>query len=275
MWQNEYSSRYKERCGNSDPDNPPDLTNDDKFVYCLQRKFEMNMDKILYIIKNNIFDGFQPPNMRPKIYFCYDDDKASYWRKDQWDFYKANRKKSKMAFNVRAAFAYVKHTIIPMINMEQYYGVTSIEVPSAEGDDIIMGLVTKMKHPNNVIIGSDHDYVQCLHNCRMFDMVGKELTMERISKKITNGEVLTPKKYLLIKLLMGDTSDGIPGVKKGVGPKTAYKWANDPTILREHLQDIDIYENFKRNRSMIDCELVPKQLQQEIIDAYKATKNRT
>ena len=274
MWQNSYKDRYKERISGPTLTDQPDITNDDKFQHCLQKKLEHNMDKIFYVIKNNVYDGSQPTGLRPKVYFIHDANGGKDWRKEIFKEYKAHRKLVPKEFHVSKAFQYIKDVIMPKMNFEEYFGVRSMEVDRAEADDIIMSLISRMKHPHNVIIGTDHDYIQVLDNARMFDLVGKEISAEGISGKITKDRVLSPQEYLKVKCIMGDKSDGIPSIRNKVGPKTAYKIFNDPSLLTEELKDKRAAERYESNINLIDCKNVPVEIQREIINVYRENKIR-
>ena len=57
-------------------------------------------------------------------------------------------------------------------------------------------------------------------------MAGKEVKCE------VAGDKVTPEEFLLVKILLGDVSDNIAKVFKGVGPKKAMKLVHDKARLK-------------------------------------------
>lgn len=277
QWSKQYKDRLKQRCPSKPRVNDlPDLTTDDKFIMCLERKMQINIDKIFDVVKTKLFCGVKPPGIRPKFYFVNDCNRSDYWRKTQlYPEYKMQRSLSPKYFNTGKAFDYLLDVIVPKMDIEGYFGIKTLKVDRAEADDIILTLIKYMKHTHNVIIASDHDYIQILDKARMFDLAGKEISAEHISMKATKmeGVKLTPSQYLQVKCLQGDTSDNIPGIFSGCGPKTAYKLLTNPYKLKEKLlEDKSIVNQFKLNMKLIDASNIPMDLQKEIVMEYSRVK---
>jgi 5'-3' exonuclease len=277
MWKKSYPDRFKQRCPSSPQvENLPDLTNDDRFIMCMETKMQRNLDKIFNVVRTKVFGGYTPPGIQPKFYFVTDSRGVPYWRKtDLYPEYKMQRKLSKKYFNTSKAFGYLDSVIIPKMDIENFFGIKTLSVDRAEADDIIMTLIRYMKHTHNVIIATDHDYIQVLDKAKMFDLIGKEITVDSISEKLTKKPDIkvTTTEYLLSKFLMGDTSDNIPAIYDGCGPVTAYKLATNPAKLREKLLDNkQAPQRLKLNRKLIDCKQVPIDLQKEIIYEYSRSK---
>jgi 5'-3' exonuclease len=183
------------------------------------------------------------------------------------------RKKAKRFFNTGKAFQYLSTIIVPKLNIEDYFGIKTLSVDSAEADDILMCLIRRMKHPHNVIIATDHDYIQILDKCRMFDLSGKEINREYISEKIAGDDSLSVSDYLKIKIIMGDKSDNIPSIFDRCGPKTGYKLVKNPTLLREKLQENpSSVKQLQLNKALIDATRIPVELQKKIIMEYQNVK---
>jgi len=279
MWKKSYPDRFKQKC----PSKPqledlPDLTIDDRYIRCLETKMQRNLDKIFYVIKNKVFDGFTPPGLRPRVYFVKDSISSDYWRKtDLYPEYKMHRKLTGKYFKTSKAYDYLLSVIIPKLNMEEYFGIQTIEVDTAEADDIIMCLIKCMKHTHNAIISTDHDYIQILDKAKMFDLTGKEITAALISGKITGDPdiVLPNADYLKIKCLMGDTSDNIPAIYSGCGKKTAYKLFKNSAKLREALTERPgALKRIKLNQALIDADNIPMELQRKIVNEYSRIKQK-
>ena len=274
MWSKNYPERMKQRCPEKPTtENLPDITTDDKFIMCLEKRFQVNLDKIFDVIRTKVFDGYTPPGIKPKFYFCM--DSKPYWRSKIYPEYKMQRKFSAKYFNTGKAFNYLANIIVPKMDIGGYFGIKVLQVDTAEADDIIMTIIKRMKHPNNIIIGTDHDFIQVLGNARMFDLTGKEITTKTIAKRLINKETeISEKEYLLTKLLMGDKSDNLPSVFDRCGPKTAYKLVKSPVKLRSRLVESGSHglRLMDINRRLIDCNKIPLEIQKGIIYEYCAKK---
>ncbi|MCG7309449.1 DNA polymerase I [Brachybacterium sp. ACRRE] len=144
-------------------------------------------------------------------------------------------------------------------------GVTWLEVPDFEADDIIATLATRMRtrEQEALIVSSDRDAIQ---------LVGPGVTLLQPVKGVTEMRRMdpaaveekyqvTPEHYPDLAALVGESADNLPGVP-GVGPKTAAKWIGkygDLESLLEHAEEItgkagqslrDHVEDVRRNRVM-------------------------
>jgi 5'-3' exonuclease len=276
MWKRMYKDRYKQRC----PDKPttkdlPNLCTDDRFIMCLEKKLQMNLDKMFNVVRTKVFDGYTPPGIKTQFYFC--NDSKPYWRKtDLYPEYKMQRGLSGKFFDTSKAFNYLLGVIIPKMDVENYFGIKTLEVQYAEADDIIMTLIKRMRHTHNVIFATDHDYIQVLNKAKQFDLIGNQITTKTIAKKLVKDENvhITPEEYLNVKCIQGDGSDNIPAIYDRCGPKTAYKLMQNPKLLRERLieQGQQAVNQLDLNRKLIDCNNIPLQLQKEIVYEYSRVK---
>ena len=74
---------------------------------------------------------------------------------------------------------------------------------------------------------------------------------------------------MMLKIITGDKSDNIPGIKYRFGPKTAYKLLSEGDG-KQNLQDMldkdpAVKVAFNRNRKLIAFSEIPAKLQQEIV----------
>ncbi|MDR2340539.1 MAG: DNA polymerase I [Deltaproteobacteria bacterium] len=133
----------------------------------------------------------------------------------------------------------------PIHGIVEALGLTSMELPGHEADDLIAAYARKFQaegHPV-VIVSGDKDFYQLLSDkVSMYDPdPGKKsaLDMEGFERRFPGVE---PKGFLEMQALMGDSSDNIPGVRK-VGEKTALKLIQD-------YKDLDrLYKNLHHVRS--------------------------
>ena len=134
------------------------------------------------------------------------------FRKDIYPLYKANR--HGMPDDLAAQMP-ILHQLL------QAMGVTIVESPGVEADDII-GTVCKTYDGYSYIVSGDRDMMQ---------LVSDAVTVLLTKRGVTDVEVITPEtlqsnygltplQVIEYKALRGDTSDNIPGVR-GVGEKTA------------------------------------------------------
>jgi 5'-3' exonuclease len=213
------------------------------------------------------------------IIFAKDCPKKYIWRNDFFKEYKLARKtadKSEQSFSYNGTFNYVFNTLIP-----EYVenGACMIECPSAEGDDVIAVLTKHIKDEFNIIIiASDRDIMQLLDDhVRMITCKGDELSFESHFKKhwekIDNRDQFTGKEFVLIKMIQGDPSDGIPHIHDRCGQVTAIKYLNNRELLKEKIKtNPDIVKVIKTNRRLIDFDYIPETICKKIISNYKETQ---
>lgn len=110
-----------------------------------------------------------------------------------------------------------------IIQYLQTLPVRTISIDKVEADDIIAYYArTLVKDPTDrmFIVSSDKDYLQLVNeNVVVYSPISK---IYYTDKEVQNKFGLPPHNFLLYKVLMGDASDKIPGVK-GLGPKKLYK----------------------------------------------------
>jgi 5'-3' exonuclease len=184
------------------------------------------------------------------------------WRYEVFDQYKAHRKeekaKAKMDFE----------TYYPMFDsfcslLRQYMpNIYQIKVPRAEGDDVVAAITKHLTPDYDVIcVSTDRDFYQLLKypGYRQFHPIKRKYV-----------EVLNPERYLLEKVIVGDKGDGVPHVKPRVSIKTA------PKIIDEGLEEwIDregVRAEFERNKTLIDFDRIPIEVETAIIDELKNYK---
>lgn len=214
------------------------------------------------------------------LIFCADD--KNYWRKRVFPFYKANRKKARDAskFDWNLIF-----TTLNKIRAEikEVFPYSVIQVESAEADDVIATLckysqtnelkrVGFMTEPQKVLILSgDKDFLQLQKypNVKQFSPLQK--------KYLTTDD---PKKFLMEHIITGDSGDGVPNflsqdavfVTEGMRQKPIRRvkideWVQlgDPTKFC----DETMLRNYKRNESVINLDLIPKEVEDAIISMYE------
>ncbi len=145
---------------------------------------------------------------------CIFDAKGKTFRDDIYPEYKANR--ASMPDDLRAQVAPLHEAIIAM-------GWPLIMEEGVEADDVIGALAKQAEREGvRVIISTgDKDIAQLVntHVTIVNTMSNEVLDIAGVTKKFG----LPPERIVDYLILIGDTSDNVPGVEK-VGPKTAVKW---------------------------------------------------
>jgi DNA polymerase-1 len=201
-------------------------------------------------------------------YVAYVVDASGPTFRDELDpTYKANR--APMPDELRAQ-------VEPLCKMVHALGITILNVPGVEADDVIGTLALRgFDEGLDVIVStSDKDFAQLVRDpvdgrgvALVNTMSGSRLdTTQRVVEKFG----VRPDQIVDYLALMGDTVDNIPGVEK-CGPKTAAKWLAEYGTLDGVIANADaikgkVGENLKRvldrlplNRTLttirIDCDL--------------------
>ena len=207
-------------------------------------------------------------------------DNTNNWRKKEFPYYKANRKKNqeKSELDWKGIF-----DCLGKIRQElkDYFPYRVIDVESAEADDIIAALVhthgkivSSADDEKILILSGDKDFIQ-LHiysNVRQYDPVRKKFI-----------EHNDPERYLKEHILKGDSGDGVPNILSNddcfvVGqrqkPLTAKKIE---AILEEGLEgklNHPLFRNFKRNMHLINLSFTPWEIKEKILAQYEEQDDR-
>jgi len=188
-------------------------------------------------------------------------DSGNVWRKQSFPNYKAGRKANReksdhdwpMIFDIISKVKNEIKTFLP-------YKV--IELETAEADDIIAVLTRKVKE-KILILSGDKDFIQ-LHNARI------QQYNPVLNKFVGQDE--NPSLYIREHILKGDRSDGIPNVlsddnvfiegrrQTPLSKKKIEAWCNEivPTFNEQE------QANYDRNKTLIDLNCVPKELEDKI-----------
>lgn len=179
-------------------------------------------------------------NSLAKSYNCskvllISDKKYSKYRRDLYPEYKQNRKEryatqteeeneqARLFFEAYERAVDVVKDLMPLVRLE-----------NVEADDVAAYVVQEFEENFDHIwlCSSDSDWDLLLSDkvSRFSLVTRKEYTLDNFYEEHGCD---TPSQYLCLKVLAGDTKDGITGIK-GVGPGTAYK------LLREYTTAIDL-----------------------------------
>jgi len=198
-------------------------------------------------------------------------DSRNYWRKEIFPYYKAARKRT------RDDSGLDWNEIFRILNkvrdeIRDYFPYPVLNVETAEADDVIATLCHE--HGRDLggdpilILSGDKDFMQLQKyaNVSQFDPIRKKWVR-------TNN----PVEYLMEHILRGDTGDGIPNVLteddcfvSGARQRQMRSKFVDNIISQgtSELTD-EVLRNFHRNRKLIDLDLVPDDLQSDILSEYE------
>lgn len=200
------------------------------------------------------------------------------WRKEVFEFYKANRVSSgektdpvlQDFFETIDEFIQELRMSFPFLVIHEY---------GAEADDII-AILTQRLQPNEVIIISgDKDFQQLLKykNTKLYSPIKKE-------------EIKCPDPILQLQhlIMLGDKSDGIPNImsdddtyvnekKKTVrfGPKKVEKIL-ESGLDKWFAENPNASVNYDRNKKLIDLNItnIPREVVDKVMTSFDEFKNK-
>ena len=132
---------------------------------------------------------------------------------------------------------------IPILkNLLTALGITTIEKPNYEADDIIATLATTAQPLGfeTLIVTGDRDSLQLVNNTTtvLYPMKGVSVIHRFTPQAVQDKYGLTPEQYPDFAALRGDPSDNLPSIPK-VGEKTATKWIAQHGNLTNLLNNAD------------------------------------
>jgi len=178
-----------------------------------------------------------------QVYVVFDGVGSSNNRKNIIPEYKSNRNitritKHELFDNLEEEDDSKVDQIVRIIQYLKTLPVKTVSLPGVEADDIIAYLSNTLptKPEDRIfIVSSDKDYLQLVtEQVIVYRPVEKEYyTTDTVKEKFN----VLPYNFLLYKLLMGDSSDGITGIK-GLGSKGLFKKFPELAIQKLSLDDI-------------------------------------
>jgi 5'-3' exonuclease len=221
-------------------------------------------EKEFLLFKATFFSSFFKAisEINPNRVFCCID--GTSWRKDIYEGYKASRaaKRSASIVNFDKFFEVWGNLLERMKKAFEGTNIYFVDVPRTEADDQI-AVITKY-HPQWECynVSSDRDFMQLFvyPNYHQFDAIKKEYL-----------GTLNPETDLLVKIITGDKSDDIPGIKRGTGVKTAEKIVNSGE-LDKWLDENNLNEQFLLNSKLISFENIPTEYVEAInrvVDSFE------
>lgn len=232
---------------------------------------------------------------KPKEEIVIAVDSRLNWRKKTFKEYKGKRGERRDKDNVDWKLCFkIINELMDDLRENFYFKIIKWEdvknQTGCEADDV-MGTLAYYKAGREDItaISDDGDFFQ-LHGISRFKQYNYkfvEKTKKLICKnlKIQEDYDITPEEFLAIKMLNGDTKDGVPNYQndddvwfddnkkyKSLGVKTSMKilLGEDEKILNKFgsLEEIKETDGYKRNSKMLDLKNIPQDIKDHIIDEY-------
>lgn len=209
-----------------------------------------------------------------EIVICADGKNS--WRKNEFAYYKAGRKKSREESELDWTELFRIMNVIRE-ELDTFFPYKVMHFDYLEADDIIgtichhYGTVLENGSEKFLILSGDKDYIQ-LHkyaNVKQYSPTMK--------KWIENSN---PDKYLSEHILKGDSGDGIPNIlspdncfavgerQKPMTAKRILEFTSNPDIMDDITKS-----RLARNRMLIDLSMVPESYKAQIIESYEREKN--
>ncbi|MGN0411592.1 MAG: DNA polymerase I [Lachnospiraceae bacterium] len=182
---------------------------------------------------------------------------APTFRHEMYDAYKGTRKP--MPEELREQVPVMKEVLKAM-------GILIVEKAGLEADDIL-GTLAKTAEKDGLqvaLVSGDRDLLQIATEQIKIRIpktkMGRTEVEDYYAKDVLDAYQVTPKQFIELKALMGDTADNIPGVPK-VGQKTATELMTTYGSIENiyaHIEEISkksIRESLENNRDLADLSL--------------------
>jgi 5'-3' exonuclease len=186
--------------------------------------------------------------------FCMDTPQSMVWRRDIYPEYKGTR---------GTAPEFIHRVKCVMLDTVREYGAV-LGIDRLEADDVVFLSAQAIRNVTPgievFVLASDRDYLQMMRdgNMHLVDATGKEV----------NGVEGGADINVWIKVLMGDKSDNIPPICKGVGKKTAEKLARDGATREEFVIKKACHDALLLNERLIRFEHIPIEYQKSFQEKY-------
>lgn len=183
-----------------------------------------------------VFDGKGGSDSRKKIYENYKSDRGK-------NRFRVNRQYADL-MNEEEEHISMRRQFVWLNDILDYLPVQTMIYDSVEADDVISYITTELCDDEVVIVSTDKDFLQLVTD--------KVTVFSPTKKKLYNRNVvfeefgIWPQNILLYRMLDGDKSDNITGIK-GVGIKTLIK--RFPEITNDtKLSEFDLFELCEKHK---------------------------
>lgn len=169
------------------------------------KKIEPNYVRFAFFKKlGKIMSQFKSEYGMPVI--CRDG--KGYWRREVFKNYKAKRNKARAESSMDWDTVFYLADVLAK-EMEEVFGYLVLNRDMIEADDTIASIVRNYPVSRHLIVGSDKDFQQLkiFGNVEQWDIIKSDF--------VTIPEDQTLNDFMLLHIVKGDNSDGIPSVLSG------------------------------------------------------------
>ena len=206
-----------------------------------------------------VYDGAGGSQRRKKIHSDYKSNRTPGKRITRWDAFK-NATEEKEAMKIQFS---------RLLDYLDFLPINVISIDRIEADDTIVYIAHTLMNEDVTIMSSDQDFLQ---------LVNKRITVWSPTKKkfytprmVMDDYGVPAHNFLMYKVLMGDKSDNIEGVK-GLGPKKLPKIV--PDLLTQNTLDLDfILEHAGKGEEPMHKKIVESATQLQINEELMDLKN--
>jgi len=169
--------------------------------------------------------GFAIRHIKPtRVILVFDGTGSTTNKKNLFSEYKAHRKIQRITnwdgFESKDDESEsIENQLVRLVQYLRCLPVGMLSIDKVEADDVI-GYITNKAEDEVYIMSADQDFLQLVTpKVTVYSPIKKKFYTPKLVKEEYG---LYPQNFLSKKILMGDTSDNIPGVK-GLGPKKLFK----------------------------------------------------
>lgn len=225
---------------------------------------ELTEQTLRHIVIKKIYDVYNKIGRHHELVLAF--DSPHYFRKDLFQYYKSNRKKTNDCFDWAD---YRLHYPVFKAEFPLYFPFKCVEVYGTEADDVINCVIDYEISQGNqhiIIVSSDTDDLQ------ISERHPKYVEQYSLKKRC----YITCKDYdynLYTHILEGDKGDGIPNIMSDddvyMNPSKRSKAMTKKRRDELELRVADEYmRNYKRNEALVDMSKIPDEYRKAIIDEY-------
>ena len=208
-------------------------------------------------------------------------DNRNYWRRQEFQYYKAGRKKAREDSGLDWKTIFEALDLI-RTEIDKFFPYKVVNVDGAEADDVV-AVLAELSQTNDfaeggvfnddpkpfLIVSGDHDFIQLqkYKNVKQFSPVQKKYVKPEMSAN----------QYIFEHTIKGDKGDGVPNVlsaddsivagerQKPITAKKLELWYKDKTSMPN---DAEFIRNFERNQKLVDFNFIPDNIKNSIINNY-------
>ena len=206
-----------------------------------------------------VYDGAGGSQRRRKIHPNYKSQRKSSKRITRWDAFK-NATEEKEAMKIQFS---------RLIEYLDFLPINVISIDRIEADDTIAYIAHTLLDEDVTIMSADQDFLQLVNErITVWSPIKKKFYTPRM---VIDDYGVPAHNFLMYKVLMGDKSDNIEGVK-GLGPKKLPKIV--PDLLTQNTLDLDfILEHAGKGEEPMHKKIVESATQLQINEELMDLKN--